>query len=55
MCGPNSRGSYLWAVRTALIFGWGIEKDLAEAVTWYRKAAEQGNAKVIGWGAKGNR
>ncbi len=24
--------------------GWGVSKDMTEAVEWYRKAAEQGNA-----------
>ena len=27
-------------------FGWGVVKDEAEAVKWYRKAADQGHAKA---------
>ena len=28
----------------ALARGWGVEKDEAKAIEWYRKSAEQGNA-----------
>jgi TPR repeat protein len=32
--------------------GWGVGQDYAEAMRWYRKAADQGNAdaqNIIGW------
>ncbi len=32
--------------------GYGVKKDYAEAVSWFRKAAEQGNANAqnnLGW------
>lgn len=41
--------------------GWSVERDQAEAMKWYRKAAEQGNARAQaavgtiygqGWGVK---
>ena len=29
--------------------GWGVPQDDSEAVKWYRKAAEQGNAAAREW------
>lgn len=30
-----------------LLYGWGVEKDEAEAVKWFRKAAEQGLPQAL--------
>ena len=43
--------NYIAAIRSIGIYyanGQGVEKDEAQAVTWYRKAAEQGDATAQG-------
>jgi len=43
--GKDAQAQYLWGQRCEM--GWGVEKNLAEAVTWYQASATHGNPNAL--------
>ena len=46
IAGPQSRAMWAGSTHLAVLYvmGKGVPRDIAEAVKWYRRAADQGNA-----------